>query len=149
MQTEKFQSILVTRYHPMETEQQSMHEQQSTKNQNDNNHSSASSVPLPPEHEAFCSLPHIQEHLLLAIASGPNSAGSSPDRPKEVSSGQVRFILPGSLRERGEFCLVDLAYMKDPLLQQQQHHHHHHHKAKDDYRWRVRKTRFQTINEYL
>ena len=93
--------------------------------------------PWPTEHEAFCALPHVQEHVILEIASGLNSSGATV-KPMEVPKGKVRVVLPGSLRERGEFCLVDVAFMKDPYQPRT-----------NDYRWRVRKTRFQTINEFL
>ena len=93
--------------------------------------------PWPTEHEAFCALPHVQEHVILEIASGLNSSGATV-KPMEVPKGKVRVVLPGSLRERGEFCLVDVAFMKDPYQPRT-----------NDCRWRVRKTRFQTINEFL
>jgi hypothetical protein len=93
--------------------------------------------PWPTEHEAFCALPLVQEHVILEIASGLNSSGSTL-KPMELPKGKVRVVLPGSLRERGEFCLVDVAFMKDPYQPRA-----------NDYRWRVRKTRFQTINEFL
>ena len=104
---------------------------------NDDEEEESFDPPWPTEHEAFCALPIIQEHVVLEIASGRNSSGATI-KPMELPKGKIRVVLPGSLRERGEFCLVDVAFMKDP----------YHHKA-DDYRWRVRKTRFQTINEFL
>jgi hypothetical protein len=94
--------------------------------------------PWPTEHEAFCALPLVQEHVLLEIATGLNSSGNIV-KPMELPKGKVKVVLPGSLRERGEFCLVDVAFMKDPYQ----------HNAAPDYRWRVRKTRFQTLNDYL
>ena len=93
--------------------------------------------PWPTEHEAFCALPLVQEHVILEIASGLNSSGATV-KPMELPKGKVRVVLPGSLRERGEFCLVDVAFMKDPYQPRT-----------NDYRWRVRRTRFHTLNEFL
>ena len=33
-------------------------------------------------------------------------------RPQEVQKGNVRIVIPGSLRERGEFCLVDMSLVE-------------------------------------
>ena len=93
--------------------------------------------PWPLEHETFCALPVVQEHVLLEIAAGRNSTGATV-KPKQVPKGNMKIVFPGSLRERGEFCLIDVAFMQDP--------YNHHSK---DYRWRVRRTRFQTIQDFL
>jgi hypothetical protein len=95
--------------------------------------------PWPTEHEAFCALPSVQEHVFLEIAAGRNSTGGTV-KPMEVPKGRMRVVLPGSLRERGEFCLVDVAFMKSPTAT---------HTNDEDYRWRVRRTRFQTINDFV
>jgi hypothetical protein len=124
--------------HGVEDDDEQQHEQQQQQQQEDDEEEEESfDPPWPTEHEAFCALPLVQEHVLLEIAAGRNSMGATV-KPMEVPKGKIRVVLPGSLRERGEFCLVDVAFMKDP----------YHHKA-NDYRWRVRRTRFQTINEYL
>lgn len=96
--------------------------------------------PWPIDHEAFCALPQVQEHVLLEIAAGCNSQGRSV-RPMELPKGMLRVILPGSLRERGEFCLVDVAFMKMTGAIAGAKH--------GDYRWTVRQTQFQTIQNYI
>lgn len=102
--------------------------------------------PWPTEHEAFCALPLVQEHVLLEIAAGRNAVGSTV-KPMEVPKGRVRVVLPGSLRERGEFCLVDVAFMKDPYSPYSSPGSSSHNNQ--DYRWRVRRTRFQTLTDYV
>jgi hypothetical protein len=64
--------------------------------------------PWPPEHSGFLNSSSVQEHLALEIASG----GGVSQRPKEVQKGNVRIVIPGSLRERGEFCLVDMSLVE-------------------------------------
>lgn len=164
LQTSLFQSILVTHFHHLEKEEDHDDDHDDDHDHDDPLHhpqvpttqttdpkdktslaeeedeeEESFDPPWPSEHEAFCALPLVQEHVVLEIASGLNSCGATV-KPMEVPKGKVRVILPGSLRERGEFCLVDVAFMKDPYS--------NHHRP-DDYRWRVRKTRFQTLHEYL
>jgi hypothetical protein len=169
LQTSLFQSILVTHFHHLETEDDhddhnnndhddplpvptttttatTNNDKTSTGEEQDEEDEDEESFdpPWPSEHEAFCALPLVQEHVVLEIASGLNSSGTTV-KPMEVPKGKVRVILPGSLRERGEFCLVDVAFMKDNDPYNNNNNHH----RPDDYRWRVRKTRFQTLNEFL
>ncbi len=49
----------------------------------------------------------IRDHLLLEIAAGSQSAPSSCSLSSEGNTSTT-VIFPGSLRKRGEFCLVDL-----------------------------------------
>ena len=58
------------------------------------------------DHEVFMKSFLATQLLCLEIASG-SSAKSPPEWRKHPSGTSV--LLPGSLRERGEFCLVDLA----------------------------------------
>jgi len=105
--------------------------------------------PWPPAHEPFCALPHIQEHVLLEIAAGRNSRGKAV-RPMELPKGPtMRVVLPGSLRERGEFCLVDVAFMKNTTPSGGASSATASASKQEDYRWRVRRTRFQTISDYV
>eukprot|EP00934_Nitzschia_sp_Nitz4_P002975 Nitzschia sp. Nitz4//scaffold317_size20466//16181//18064//NITZ4_008667-RA/size20466-processed-gene-0.12-mRNA-1//1//CDS//3329547548//2965//frame0 len=154
LKTKRFQSILVTHFHHLENDAatRSMHHSQSNASQQ--SHPSLNAMdpgmllmldeeeeeesfdpPWPTEHEAFCARPMVQEHVLLEIAAGRNSKGESV-RPMELPKGPaMRVILPGSLRERGEFCLVDVAFesgLRD-----------------EDFRWRVRRTQFETLDEFL
>ena len=56
----------------------------------------------PAHHDRFC---REQEDLLsLEIASGCSSAPA-----RLLEQGNVPILLPGSLRQRGEFCLLDLS----------------------------------------
>jgi hypothetical protein len=59
------------------------------------------------DHDGFLKSRLATQQLCLEIASG-----SSAKRPREwrkSSHGGANVLLPGSLRERGEFCFVDLA----------------------------------------
>jgi hypothetical protein len=153
--------------------------------------------PWPSQHEAFCALPVVQEHVLLEIAAGRNSKGQLVP-PMEVPKGPLmKVVLPGSLREGGEFCLIDVSFMKDPPLSaaaaatvaastssslnnrtveadvavsdghyqpksrsppkktgmassfQRQQRGSQKPEVKDQYRWRVRKTTFYNLNEFV
>lgn len=68
--------------------------------------------PWPPEHSKFMDSSLVQEHLALEIASG----GGRSQRPKDIQKGNVRIVIPGSLRERGEFCLVDMSLMEKVVM---------------------------------
>jgi hypothetical protein len=116
LQTQLFQSILVTQFHH-HRQGDNTHGNDNDGDYNDNdayssNDSESFDPPWPIEHEAFCALPTVQEHVVLEIAAGLNTKGQTVS-PMELPKGKMRVILPGSLRERGEFCLVDVAFMKD------------------------------------
>lgn len=176
LQTERFQSILVTQFHHLEpddyddptntmsTTQHSddaffgngnndpygYYDDDLEEEDDDEEEDESFDPPWPPAHEPFCALPHIQEHVLLEIAAGRNSQGKAV-RPMELPKGPtMRVVLPGSLRERGEFCLVDVAFMKatTPSGASAAASASSNNKQ-DDYRWRVRRTRFQTISDYV
>lgn len=70
---------------------------------------------LPPEHDKFISLPLVQEHVALEICAGPNSQGQTP--APEIKEGSdnsnMKLLFPGSLKERGEYCLVDIAFTQN------------------------------------
>jgi hypothetical protein len=126
--------------------------------------------PWPSEHEAFCAQPLIQDQVVLEIAAGFNSKGVAA-QPMELPKGKMRVVLPGSLRERGEFCLVDVAFMKDPsstttasvVLKTPSRSRSSSPpaisttppksplppKSTDDYRWMVRQTRFHCLNDFV
>lgn len=79
----------------------------------DNNSTGSNGIrPWPPEHSKFVDSPLAQEHLALEIASG----GGTSQRPKDIQKGNVRIVIPGSLRERGEFCLVDMSLMEQVVM---------------------------------
>ncbi|CAB9498371.1 expressed unknown protein [Seminavis robusta] len=82
-------------------------------NDNNNNQKGCDQVPKPwpPDHSNFVGSSLVQEHLALEIASG----GGVSQRPKEVQKGNVRIVIPGSLRERGEFCLVDMSLVEQAV----------------------------------
>lgn len=121
--------------------------------------------PWPTEHEAFCALPVVQEHVLLEIAAGRNSKGQAV-RPMELPKGPtMRVVLPGSLRERGEYCVVDVAFMKSPYgaggggggggsggtgnAGSGSGSSGGVNGKEDDYRWRVKRTRFHTVSDFV
>lgn len=62
----------------------------------------------PATHDTFLESSSSQHQLCLEIASGSAAKHS----PKVIKSGGTTILLPGSLRERGEFCLVDMALME-------------------------------------
>ena len=128
LHTELFQSILVSKFHHWEPseemravkahhhhQQQQDHftsEIQTDESLEDEVDEESFDPPWPNEHERFCALPLIQEHVILEIAAGLNSKGRTA-KPMEISKGKMKVVLPGSLRERGEFCLVDVSFMKE------------------------------------
>jgi hypothetical protein len=67
-----------------------------------------SAMPWPATHETFVESSSSQHQLCLEIASGSAAKHS----PKVINSGNTTILMPGSLRERGEFCLVDMALME-------------------------------------
>jgi hypothetical protein len=67
-----------------------------------------SSMPWPATHDSFLKSSSSQHQLCLEIASGSSAKHS----PKVIESRGTTILLPGSLRERGEFCLVDMALME-------------------------------------
>lgn len=196
LRTRLFQSILVTHYEHLPPSPPPPPLQDNAVGvgggndhaQEDDDQDESFDPPWPPEHEAFCALPVIQEHVLLEIAAGRDSQGRIPgggggsgsggsgggrqgqqrSQSMELKKGQnMRVILPGSLRERGEFCVVELAFTNNDntdgattstatstsaamsgattgglsprrrLLP-----------PTGDYRWRVRRTRFHCLNDY-
>ncbi len=154
IQTERFQSILVTHFHHLETDV-SISESENKDSHRDDDGSihfgdnddveeedeqESFDPPWPSDHEGFCALPQVQEHVLLEIAAGCNSKGRTI-KPMELPKGRLRVVLPGSLRERGEFCVVDVSFMKMTGAAAVSSKH-------EDYRWIVRRTRFHTINDY-
>lgn len=79
----------------------------------DNSSTGSSGIrPWPPEHSKFMDSSLVQEHLALEIASG----GGTSQRPKDIQKGNVRIVIPGSLRERGEFCLVDMSLVEQAVI---------------------------------
>ncbi|CAJ1926420.1 unnamed protein product [Cylindrotheca closterium] len=99
--TELFQTILVTHYEHL------------AHNNGDSHHADEELPCLPAQHDDFCDLPEVQEHVCLEIASGRNVHGEAI-APKCVSKGpNLTVLLPGSLKERGDYCLLDLAYVVD------------------------------------
>eukprot|EP00980_Cylindrotheca_fusiformis_P002642 scaffold620_cov103-Cylindrotheca_fusiformis.AAC.2 len=93
--TELFQSILVTQYQHLK----------GTKD--------TGLGPLPPDHEAFCALPIVQEHVALEIAAGLNGRGEIPSPSIEAKGRNMKLLFPGSLKDRGEYCLVDIAFLQN------------------------------------
>lgn len=61
------------------------------------------------DHDSFLKSPMATKQLCLEIASG-----SSAKRPREWRKhpNGMSVLLPGSLRERGEFCFVDIALVE-------------------------------------
>jgi hypothetical protein len=115
-----FQSILVTQFHhppsPPGTGRGGGGDGRPDENDDDDDDDAKDESfdpPWPKEHEAFCAHPTVQEHVVLEIAAGFDTNGRTVSPPMDVPKGRVRVVLPGSLRERGEFCLIDVAFMRD------------------------------------
>ena len=97
--SEKSQTILVTHYADLDTYDDVPNGSPSWAIEAD--------LPWPmQDHGAFLNSFITKQLLCLEIASG-SSAKRPPELRKHPSGNSV--LLPGSLRERGEFCLVDLA----------------------------------------
>jgi hypothetical protein len=143
------------RHHPQQDQQQSNDPEFCVGQdfQDEDDEEESFDPPWPLEHEAFCAEPLVQEHVVLEIAAGLNSKGYTA-QAMEVSKGNIKVVLPGSLRERGEFCLVDVAFMKDTSTATSNGTN----AAKkapsgtttaDNYRWMVRQTRFHCLSDFI
>lgn len=91
------------------------------------------------DHDAFMNSLLANQLLCLEIASG-SSAKRPPEWRKHPSGTSV--LLPGSLRERGEFCLVDLAVV--PLQDSQRSLGR---KDATKFSWKVTNVAFRNIDE--
>jgi hypothetical protein len=153
-----FQTILVTQFHHWQPPEDM--QKPGALNGTSSDHGTGDSdsddecfdPPWPSEHEAFCAQPLIQDQVVLEIAAGFNSKGATA-QPMELPKGKMKVVLPGSLRERGEFCLVDVAFMKDPssaaLKTPRSSRSVSPPKSSGDYRWMVRQTRFHCLNDFV
>jgi len=65
--------------------------------------------PWPVEHAAFLDSVTAQQLLCLEIASG----SSARHKPELLHLGKKPILMPGSLRERGEFCIVEMSLEED------------------------------------
>jgi hypothetical protein len=61
------------------------------------------------QHASFAQSPLSEKLLCLEIASG--SAASH--KPELIEEGACQVLLPGSLRERGEFCILEVVLLED------------------------------------
>jgi len=107
----------------------------------DNDSIGAGDRPWPPEHSNFIESSLVQEHLALEIASG----GGVSQRPKEMQKGNVRIVIPGSLRERGEFCLVDMSLMEQTVKKNMTASTASPATKKSTFAWRVRSVEFHNM----
>lgn len=88
-------------------------------------------LPWPRDHASFCTAN--DSLLCLEIASG-----SSPQHPARlIRQGTVPILLPGSLRERGEFCLLDLSLSE-----------RRHHASERRFAWKVNNVNFHRVQRY-
>jgi len=112
----------------------------------------------------------IQKNVVLQIDAGSSGTGRSRRNTVQNVHNNLPVIVPGSLRKHGEFCIVDVAFMKDddfeeddkadngnkdvppskssPSLQtppQPRRQENKFCKGRDDYRWRVQRTRFHSM----
>jgi hypothetical protein len=167
LQVPLFQSILVTQFHHWQPptdmlSTSSISQPRSFDSGSKDSHSDEECFdpPWPIEHEAFCAQPFIQDQVVLEIAAGFNSKGVVA-QPMELRKGRMKVILPGSLRDRGEFCLVDVAFMEDPISKIPPSSRSSPEiptahpkppvtpKTWGDYRWMVRQTRFHCLNDFV
>jgi hypothetical protein len=97
--TDLFQTILVTHFQHLKDEE------------GDAKENDLPSLPL--EHDTFCTSPVVQEHVTLEIAAGRNSRGETIP-PRIVTKGpNMKVLLPGSLKGRGDYCLVDIGFVQN------------------------------------
>lgn len=61
----------------------------------------AVNAPWPTDHGTFLQSATVQQLLCLEIASG-----STQRKPELIADAKKQILLPGSLRERGEFCIL-------------------------------------------
>jgi hypothetical protein len=57
------------------------------------------------EHATFLNSTLVQQQLCLEIAAG----SAMRNRPELIEQGSTQVLLPGSLREHGEFCVLEVA----------------------------------------
>jgi hypothetical protein len=127
------------------------------KNETDDGVSSPLSF-FPQCHEEWLESPHTQRDVLLEIAivdgnSSRNNNGETDTGscgPTQQTRGKVHMILPGSLKQDGSYCVVDVAYECDHtgdlnIVED----------ANADlegdirsFRWRVQRSTFYTLDEY-
>lgn len=62
----------------------------------------------------------VQNFMCLEIASG----SASSCMPELIKQGNSQLLLPGSLRERGEFCILEMALEEELLTKQQRLREH-------------------------
>jgi len=64
--------------------------------------------PWPVEHSTFLQSSTVQKLMCLEIASG----SASRHKPELLVRGKKQILLPGSLRERGEFCILEVCLVE-------------------------------------
>jgi hypothetical protein len=108
-------------------------------------------LPWPVGHDSFLNSPLAQQNLCFEIASGPLSksapewiSGCAPfDRDRDENNNIDRattgpVLLPGSLRERGDFCIVRLSLIEQTLKNI----------SVRKYAWEVQNVDFHTVNNF-
>ena len=84
----------------------------------------------PKDHLAFLDSSKTQTQVMLNVASAPPSCA-----PSELQRGNVRLVVPGSLREHGDFAIIDVALHKDTAKTLYQR----------KYSWRVDRVQFRNM----
>ena len=83
-------------------------------------------------HEDFLSDHDTQQNLCLEIASGAAVWHDAQWIRPPPHSSEASVLFPGSLRERGEFCMVEMGLME----------------AGRTFEWKVVNVEFQRLNEF-
>jgi hypothetical protein len=102
------------------------------------------SMPWPRDHDAFLESTLAQHHLCLEIASG--SAADHVPALIRKGNGNKKVgpvLLPGSLRQRGEFCIVQLSLVEQAAGEAEQR------RAEPlRFAWEVANVDFHRVNDF-
>ena len=86
----------------------------------------------------------VRDHLLLEIAADAEASASSHCYSAN-GDATTTVITPGSLRKRGEFCLVDLILDDEAATINDGHYLDNAGKSKRPFRWRVEQAQFHRL----
>lgn len=109
----------------------------------------ASRSPWPIDHDQFLANTSTQQHLCLEIAGGSaaihppawicSTARSKIGGSNQQSAKESSVLLPGSLRERGEFCILQLSLVENKQIESS---------PRPRFSWEVLQVDFHQVNNF-
>lgn len=79
----------------------------------------------------FLDSPRAQSQIVLNVAASNSACPSCLD----IQRGHVRLVVPGSLRQNGDFALIDVTLFKDTAPQEQH------------FSWKVNRVQFRKVSQ--